>query len=63
MVFQMISRNYLNIVMAQQLLQFFKISFAASASVSSNSLPLYSKDLKILLLAIPASKLVASSLE
>ena len=49
--------------MAKQLLQFFKISFAASASVSSNSLPLYSKDLKILLLAIPASKLVASSLE
>ena len=49
--------------MAQQLLQFFKISFTASAPVSSNSLPLYPKDLEILLLAIPVSKLVTLSLE
>ena len=42
---------------------FFKIPFAPSTSVFSNHLALYSKDLKLLSLAISALKLVASSFE
>ena len=43
---------------------FLKIPFAPSATVFPNNLSLYSKDLKLLLLlAISALKLVASSLE
>ena len=49
--------------MSQQLLHFFRIPFAPSVSVFPNNLALYSKDLKLLLLAISSSKLVASSLE
>ena len=40
---------------------FFKISFAPSALVFSNNLVLYMKDLKLLVLAITALKLVVSS--
>ena len=42
---------------------FFKIPFVPSTSVFSNNLSLYSKDLKLLLLAISTLKLVPSSLE
>ena len=42
---------------------FFRILFATSASVCSNSLVLYLNDLKLLSLAMSALKLVASSLE
>ena len=66
MAFQMISKNYVNILMAQQLLHFFRIPLALFgagwASVFPNNLVLYLKVLK-LLLALSASKLVASSLE
>ena len=56
----------------QKLLQYFngiaivaflQIPFAPSAAVVSNELALYSKHLKLLLLEISASKLVATSLE
>ena len=55
-----ISKNYLN---GTEIFAFFKIQFAPSAAVFSNNLALYLKDLEILLLAIFALKLVASSLE
>ena len=42
---------------------FSKIPLSPSATVSPNNLFLYSKDLKLLLLAILALKLVVSSLE
>ena len=42
---------------------FFRILFATSASVCSNSLVLYLNDLKLLSLVMSALKLVASSLE
>ena len=42
---------------------FFSIPFVPSASVFPNNLDLYSKDLKLLSLAISALKLFASSLE
>ena len=67
MAFQMISKNYVNILMAQQLLHFFRIPLALFgagwSSVFPNNLVLYLKVLKLLLLALSASKLVASSLE
>ena len=44
--------------MAQQLLHFFRIPFAPSASVFANNLALYLRDLKSLLLATFALKLV-----
>ena len=56
----------------QKLLQYFngiaivvflQIPFSPSATVVSNELALYSKHLKLLLLEISASKLVATSLE
>ena len=40
-----------------------KVLFAPSVTVFSNNLALYLKDLKLLVLAISALKLVASSLE
>ena len=55
MTFQVISKNYLNIV------AFLKIQFAPSATIFSNNLSVYLKDLKLLSLAMSALKLVASS--
>ena len=52
--------KYLN---STAIVAFFKIPFAPSASVFSNNLALYSKDLKLLLLAISALKGNASSFE
>ena len=46
-----------------EIVPFLKIPFAASASVVSNNLALYLKDLKLLVLARSALKLVVSSLE
>ena len=42
---------------------FFEVSFAPTASIFFNNLALYSKDLKLLLLATSELKLVASSFE
>ena len=42
---------------------FFNIPFAPSATVFPNNLALYSKDLKLKVFALSASKLLASSLE
>ena len=63
MALRVISKNYLNILMAQQFLYFVKIPVALSASVFPNNLALFLKDLKSLLLVTSALKLVASSLE
>ena len=62
MAYRVISKNHLNILMAP-VVAFFKIPFALSALVFSNNLALYIKDLKLLVLAISALKLVASSFE
>ena len=62
MAFQMISKNYLNILMSQKFLHFLKFP-SPSASLFSNNLALYMKDLKLLVLATSALKLVASSSE
>ena len=63
MAFQVISKNYLDTLIAQQLLHFFRIPLLPSETVSSNNLALYLKDLKALLFPILALQLVASSLE
>ena len=47
--------------MAQQLFDSLRILFAPSASICPNNLASYSKDLKLLFLAISVLKLVASS--
>ena len=52
MRFWVISKNYLNI-------SFFEVAFAPSASIFSNTLALYSKDLKLLSVAISGLKLLA----
>ena len=44
MAFQVISKNYLDTLMAEQL--FLKILFGPTTSVFSNNLALYLKDLK-----------------
>ena len=62
MAFQVISKNYLNILMTA-IVAFLEILFAPSASVFPNNLALYLKGLKLLSLAISALKLVASSFE
>ena len=54
MVFRVISKNYLNDLMAQQLRHFLKTPLAPLASVFSNDLALYMKDLKLLALGISA---------
>ena len=59
MAFQVISRDYLDIIS----LAFFRIPFAPSVSLPLNNLALYSKDLKLLLLAMSTLKLATSSLE
>ena len=67
MAFQMISRNYLDVLMGQQLMHFFKIPLATlgtgCATVFPNDLALFMKDLKLLSLAISALKSDASSFE
>ena len=60
MAFQVISKNYLDTLMAEQL--FLKILFGPTTSVFSNNLALYLKDLKTSS-AISALKFVASSLK
>ena len=63
----MIAKNYLDILMVQQLLHFFKtplLLFGAGwASVSPANLVLHMNDLKATLSPISALKLVASSFE
>ena len=61
MAFRVISKNYLNILIAQQVLHFLRL--APTASVLSNELGLYMKDLKLLVLAMSALKVVASYFE
>ena len=56
MTFCVISKNYLNILMAEQLLHFVKIPL--SASVFFHNLLLYMKDLKLLVLVISALSLI-----
>ena len=60
MAFQVISKNYLDTLMAEQL--FLKILFGTTTSVFSNNLALYLKDLKTSS-AISVLKFVASSLK
>ena len=56
----MISKNYFN---GTAITAFFRIPVFSSAPVFPNNLSLYSKDLKLLLLATSALNLVASSFE
>ena len=49
MAFQVISKNYLDTLIAHQLLHFFKIPFTPPVPVFPNHLALYLKDLKLLL--------------
>ena len=58
-----ISKRQLNILMAQNVDTFLKIPFAPSAAAFPNLLALYLKGLKLLTLAISASKSVSSSFE
>ena len=62
MAFQVISKNYLKNLMAQQLLYLLKFHLLPAA-VFSNNLDFYLKYAKLLSLAISALRLVASSLE
>ena len=48
---------------SRAIVAFFEVSFAPTTSIFFNNLALYSKDLKLLLLAISELKLVASSFE
>ena len=61
MALQVISKNQLNILVVQQLFAISKIPYAAA--VLPVNLVLYSKDLKLLVSAILALILVASSEE
>ena len=65
MAFQAISRNYLHILIAQQLVALVRIPLAAFiadlAAVFPNNLALFSKDLKLISLTISALTLIASS--
>ena len=66
MAFQMISKNYLDILMVQQLLHYLEFHYLLSlpgtgwATVFPNNLALYSKDLKVALFPMSALKLVNS---
>ena len=53
----------LKILMAKQMLHFFRIPLAPSSSVFPNNLAIYLKDLKLLVLVKSALKLFAPSFE
>ena len=53
----MISKSDVDILMAQQLLHFFRVAWATAFL---NNLAFYSEDLKLMVLAIFALKVVAS---
>ena len=69
MAFQMIFKNYIDILMVQQLLRFLEFRFLLSLSGTGwgtdfpNNLALYFKDLKVALFPMTAIKLVSSCFE
>ena len=67
MAFQVISKNYLSVLISTEITEFLKIPLhwfgLGWASVFPSDLALYLKDLKLSVLAISALKSVASSFE
>ena len=69
MAFQMISKNYIDILMVQQLLRFLEFHFLLSLPGTGwgtnfpNNLALSFKDLKVALFPMTAIKLVSSCFE